>query len=307
MRLEELEEFIVLSRYLNYRKAADKLNVTQPTLSKHILSLESELGFDLFKRGTTLSLTAAGMRYLRYAQEAVNTLSKAAVECKALTRQASSVRVQWFDDGSIAERLLNEVKATTGLSIEYVENTDASLLELLKNDIADVVLFYDVEGTKRGQEIHDAGIESLCIGSVDIAIAVTEGGVLYGKESLRRSDLRGLGVLIPLNVLYDDMAGAFNNMLGDDLNLGYMLRTDLTHSAMRHESFADCAHISSVSRIQWTCGQRSDVKVFTELDGESIRANKCIFYRKDCANPNVQDFVACARRIVGAQACQPLR
>lgn len=307
MRLEELEEFIVLSRYLNYRKAADKLNVSQPTLSKHMLSLESELGFDLFKRGGALSLTVSGTRYLRYAQEAVSTLGKAAIECKALAKQAAPVRVQWFDDGDIAEKLLNEVKAAVELPLEYVENTDSSLLDLLKNDIVDIVFFYDIEGTQRGQELHEAGIESLCIGSVDMAIAVTKGSVLYEKDSLTWNDLRGLGVLAPLNVLYDDMASAFDKMLGDDLDLRYMLRTDLTHSAMRHESFGGCAHISSAARIQWTCGQRSDVKVFTKLDGKPVRANKSIFYRKDCTNPNVQDFVACARKIIGTQTCQLTR
>ena len=41
MELSLLREFIVLSQTLNYTKAA---HLTQPTLSKHIVAMEKELG-----------------------------------------------------------------------------------------------------------------------------------------------------------------------------------------------------------------------------------------------------------------------
>jgi len=56
-------EFIVLASCLNYAKAAKELNISQPSLSRHIADLEKELGFQLLERNP-LALTAAGRGYV---------------------------------------------------------------------------------------------------------------------------------------------------------------------------------------------------------------------------------------------------
>jgi DNA-binding transcriptional LysR family regulator len=45
-----LQAAIALSEALNFSRAAERLHVVQPTLSKQILELESQLGFRLFIR-----------------------------------------------------------------------------------------------------------------------------------------------------------------------------------------------------------------------------------------------------------------
>ena len=45
MRTEVLAEFVVLAKHLNYRKASSELAIAQSNLSKHIISLEREVGF----------------------------------------------------------------------------------------------------------------------------------------------------------------------------------------------------------------------------------------------------------------------
>lgn len=70
MNSRQLQYAIVLSEIRNFSQVAEKLNITQPTLSKQILSLESELGVKLFDRSTTpLTLTAAGESFVRQAKE----------------------------------------------------------------------------------------------------------------------------------------------------------------------------------------------------------------------------------------------
>lgn len=51
MDLRRLRSFIILAETLNYHKAAERLFVTQPALSKQILMLEEMLGGRLFTRG----------------------------------------------------------------------------------------------------------------------------------------------------------------------------------------------------------------------------------------------------------------
>ena len=61
MTTEKLFEFLVLSRTLNYSRAAKKLFITQSALSRHIMEMEQELGVTLLRRSTHgVKLTDAG-------------------------------------------------------------------------------------------------------------------------------------------------------------------------------------------------------------------------------------------------------
>ena len=70
MNTRQLQYAIELSQVCNFSQVAEKLNITQPALSKQILSLENELGVKLFDRTTTpMVLTAAGESFIRQAKE----------------------------------------------------------------------------------------------------------------------------------------------------------------------------------------------------------------------------------------------
>lgn len=70
MNSRQLQYAVVLSEILNISQAAEKLNITQPALSKQILALEKELGVVLFDRSSTpLVLTRAGERFVKEAEE----------------------------------------------------------------------------------------------------------------------------------------------------------------------------------------------------------------------------------------------
>jgi len=61
MEIRQLEYFLILCRELHFTKAAEKLNISQPTLSHQIKVLENELGIPLFDRlGKKIAITDAG-------------------------------------------------------------------------------------------------------------------------------------------------------------------------------------------------------------------------------------------------------
>ena len=68
--IDQIREFITLSSKMSYTAASRALNISQPTLSRHIAQLEAALGFRLFERNP-LSLTPAGSQFLAHASDII--------------------------------------------------------------------------------------------------------------------------------------------------------------------------------------------------------------------------------------------
>lgn len=115
MNSRQLQHAILLSQVLNFSQAADQLGISQPSLSKQILSLESELGVKLFDRDhTPLKLTPAGEYFIPKAKE---MLYKESQLYKAMTRFESGengrldIGVSPFRSLYLMPALVKQVKA----------------------------------------------------------------------------------------------------------------------------------------------------------------------------------------------------
>src|SRR6266566_8006785 len=63
MEMHQIRYFLAVTRTLNFTRAADECNVTQPSLTRAIKQLEAELGGDLFRRERPAAqLTELGQR-----------------------------------------------------------------------------------------------------------------------------------------------------------------------------------------------------------------------------------------------------
>lgn len=72
MDIRRLEYFVTLANVLNYTKASELLFISQPSLSRHISSIEEELGCKLFVRNThQVELTAEGRNFFLQAAKIV--------------------------------------------------------------------------------------------------------------------------------------------------------------------------------------------------------------------------------------------
>lgn len=70
MNLDSLEAFVVFSETLNFTRAAQRLNISQPALHVKIKKLSQELGVPLYsKKGRTLELSPYGTELARFGRE----------------------------------------------------------------------------------------------------------------------------------------------------------------------------------------------------------------------------------------------
>lgn len=77
MELRVLRYFLTAAREENITRAAQKLHITQPTLSRQLMQLEEELGTPLFRRSShSIALTEDGMLLKRRAQELLELAEK---------------------------------------------------------------------------------------------------------------------------------------------------------------------------------------------------------------------------------------
>ena len=64
MKIEKLYYFLSVAKHRNFTKAAQECHIAQPAISKQMLSLEKELGFQLFERkNRRVELTEAGEQF----------------------------------------------------------------------------------------------------------------------------------------------------------------------------------------------------------------------------------------------------
>ena len=74
MRIDDIECFRVLAETLNYTNAANRLYLTQSSLTRTIQQMEEELGFQLFDRSRrSVALTAAGQSFYQNCETILNS------------------------------------------------------------------------------------------------------------------------------------------------------------------------------------------------------------------------------------------
>ena len=81
MEIRVLRYFLTVAREENITKAAEKLHITQPTLSRQLRQMEEELGKTLLKRGNyNVKLTEDGMLLRKRAEEILDLVKKTETE-----------------------------------------------------------------------------------------------------------------------------------------------------------------------------------------------------------------------------------
>lgn len=142
MELRHLRYFVAVADEKNFTRAAARLNIAQPPLSRQIQQLEDELGVVLIEKGSRpLRLTEAGKFFHAHAQELLDK----AVDLKAMTQRVGKLDRK-FAIGFVASTLyglLPEIvrrfrERYQTLDISFHELTTVEQLQALKDGRIDV-------------------------------------------------------------------------------------------------------------------------------------------------------------------------
>src|SRR5579859_6617738 len=152
MRL--LQAAIALAEMLNFSRAADRLRLTQPALSKQIVELESQLGFRLFERSHQyVDLTDAGRAFVQEAREAILHTERAVVLAKAAFNGADEVlnigRSSHTDPFLITTLSSVRLPLFPGMRINFASNFPNELAHQVMAGILDLAIVTGVPDTPK--------------------------------------------------------------------------------------------------------------------------------------------------------------
>ena len=142
MEIRVLKYFITIAREQNISAAAEKLHLSQPTLSRQIKDMEDELGKQLFIRGNRkITLTEDGMILRKRAEEILDLVQKAeneiAVSDKLIsgeiiigTGEVDGVRIVAKTAKKLSEQYPNiQYNIISGDSVDIIEKLDKGLID----------------------------------------------------------------------------------------------------------------------------------------------------------------------------------
>ncbi|MBE3009156.1 LysR family transcriptional regulator [Microbispora sp. NEAU-D428] len=182
MELSTLKQFLVVARLEHLSRAADELHVAQPSLSRSIARLESELGAPLFDRSGRLRLNDAGTLFRDHVERALGELEAG----RRAVAEATS-------EGVGTVRLASETFLTlTGPLAAYKRAHPSVEIELhwsLAEDMARRLRAQEVDLCVASQPIHAEGLQSVQLFEEAVGVCVPLDHPLAGRTSVSIDEL----------------------------------------------------------------------------------------------------------------------
>lgn len=138
MNSRQMQYAVLLAETGSFSQLAEKLKLSQPALSKHILALEKELNVQLFDRSSNpVTLTAAGEHFVREARELLhreNQLLRSMAQFRSGEKGQLVIGTTPFRSAYLLPPVVQQVRERfPGIHIRLVEEGS----DLLRKDAAD--------------------------------------------------------------------------------------------------------------------------------------------------------------------------
>jgi DNA-binding transcriptional LysR family regulator len=187
LEVRQLRYFVAVAEELHFGRAADRLGMAQPPLSRAIRDLERQLGVRLLERTTRqVALTAAGEILLRDARTALDAVTAAARRATHAGRPTPGLRLALkadYDAGMLPRILADYHLDDAALPVELLLGGRGEQIPALRDGRADVALL-PVPFDDRGLDVEPLLTEPRLVG-------LAADDPLAARESLTMADLAG--------------------------------------------------------------------------------------------------------------------
>src|SRR2546427_3011212 len=188
MELRHLRYFVHVAEEQHYGRAAERLRVAQPALSRQIQDLEEEIGFKLFDRlPRGVKISAAGKSFLVDARRILHEVNEAAARAKRVASgQSGTLRVGFVESvswhGVVPDsfRAFRERQPDAELQLKPASSLEQT--EAVHSGRLDAGFVFTIASI--GREL-----AQLPIASLSLMLAVPKGHPLTKFKTLRLRDL----------------------------------------------------------------------------------------------------------------------
>ena len=190
MELRHLRYFVAVGEALNFTKAAARLRVAQPALSRQVSDLEDELGVDLLKRTSHgVALTAEGKLFLVETRGILQRVDESVTKVRALARgEFGELQVGYLPplDLEILPRALAAFQKTTpGVKVILHDLGSDELCNELRNGFLQLALMI------QPSEESSAGLEFEELRRYPFFVAMASGHPLSRLKTIPVETLAG--------------------------------------------------------------------------------------------------------------------
>ena len=193
MTLQQLHYIITISETGSFNRAADRLYLSQPSLTNAVKELEKEIGVTIFNRGGKgVTLTAEGLRFLPYARQVYSQYQNLLDAYSGQPRrQQFAVSSQHY---SFAVKAFVEVTSRLDVA-EYElairETRTRNVLDDVASSRSEIGILYLNEFNRRAMEklFHAANLTFTPLIRCDPYVYLWKGHPLAGREAISFADL----------------------------------------------------------------------------------------------------------------------
>ncbi len=194
MNISQIRYFMAVVETGNFTKAAERANVTQPTLSAGIKRLEEDLGAALFERGRGAALTPSGARFLPRARVLLQEWTAARRELRQARPARQRLRFGHMPGlplRGLAGLLRGFSEAQPDVALESLEAPPATLRRRLELGRLDIALLLLPEGPEP-----EAGLQSLTLFRQRYKLALPLRHALAHRATLKVAELHDQAFVI---------------------------------------------------------------------------------------------------------------
>ena len=184
MDTSQLETFLAIIEFKNYSRAAESLNVTQPTVTARIKNLENELNCKLFNRdGKNVSLTSEGEVFVEYATSILTYMNHSKEAATVTQNPSLKIGIAPGFSYSFISDLVRSVQAVDNLNLKIIEGKNSvNLNEQILNGDLDLVFTRNIVS-------HKPDLVSEFIFNDKFVLIMGKNHPLVNKEEITLKDL----------------------------------------------------------------------------------------------------------------------